>query len=78
MRATQYLQSLAIDDWNATTRHAFTDALADGTLSPSKMAGYLRQDYQFIEGFVRLLASAVAQALTLKDAVPGAQFLGVI
>tara|TARA_R110002124_G_scaffold219546_1_gene385447 strand:- start:2711 stop:3364 length:654 start_codon:yes stop_codon:yes gene_type:complete len=78
MSATQHLQSLVADDWHAATRHPFTDALADGTLSRKKMAGYLQQDYQFIEGFVRLLASAVAHAPTLADAVPGAQFLGLI
>lgn len=78
MSATQHLKSLVADDWHAATHHAFTDALADGTISRDKMAGYLQQDYQFIEGFVRLLASAVAHAPTLADAVPGAQFLGLI
>jgi len=78
MSATHYLKSLVADDWHAATHHAFTDALADGTISRDKMAGYLQQDYHFIEGFVRLLASAVAHAPTLADAVPGAQFLGLI
>lgn len=78
MSATQYLQSLAAEDWKVATHHAFTDALADGTLSQEKMAGYLQQDYLFVEGFVRLLASAVAHAPTLADAVPAAQFLGLI
>ncbi|MFT4743886.1 MAG: thiaminase/transcriptional activator TenA [Yoonia sp.] len=78
MSATQHLQSLVEEDWHAATHHAFTNALAHGTLSRDKMAGYLQQDYQFIEGFVRLLASAVAHAPTLADAVPGAQFLGLI
>jgi len=78
MSATQHLQSLVAQDWHAATHHPFTNALADGTLSRDKLAGYLQQDYQFIEGFVRLLASAVAHAPTLADAVPGAQFLGLI
>ena len=78
MSATHHLQSLVAEDWHAATHHAFTNALADGTLSRDKMAGYLQQDYQFIEGFVRLLASAVAHAPALNDAVPAAQFLGVI
>lgn len=78
MSATQHLQSHVAEDWHAATHHAFTNALAEGTLSRAKMAGYLQQDYQFIEGFVRLLASAVAHAPTLGDAVPGAQFLGTI
>jgi thiaminase/transcriptional activator TenA len=54
MSATQHLQSLVEEDWHAATHHAFTNALAHGTLSRAKMAGYLQQDYQFIEGFVRL------------------------
>jgi len=78
MSATQCLKSLVADDWHAATHHPFTNALADGTISRDKMAGYLQQDYQFIEGFVRLLASAIAHAPKLVDAVPGAQFLGLI
>lgn len=78
MSATQHLQSLVIEDWQAATHHPFTDALADGSLSREKMAGYLQQDYLFVEGFVLLLASAVAHAPSLKDAVPAAQFLGLI
>ncbi len=78
MKATSYLQSLAADDWQAATTHRFTNALATGTLDAQKMAGYLQQDYLFVEAFVRLLASAVAHAPRLADAVPGAQFLGLI
>ena len=42
------------------------------------MRWYLQQDYQFVDGFVRLLASAIAHAPGLSDSVPAAQFLGVI
>ncbi len=77
-RATDHLKSLVADDWTAATTHAFTDALADGTLSAQKMSGYLQQDYLFVDGFVRLLASAIAHAPTLADSVPAAQFLAVI
>ncbi|WP_390913615.1 TenA family protein [Pseudosulfitobacter sp. SM2401] len=78
MSTTETLRALAADDWRAATTHAFTNALADGTLGRDTMAGYLQQDYLFVEGFVRLLASAVAHAPRLADAVPGAQFLGLI
>ena len=78
MSATQHLKSLVKVDWHAVTRHPFTDALADGTISTDKMAGYLQQDYQFIEGFVCLLSSAISHAPKLVDAVPSAQFLGLI
>ncbi|MEL7252808.1 MAG: TenA family protein [Pseudomonadota bacterium] len=78
MSATETLRAQAADDWHAATTHAFANALADGTMDRDKMAGYLQQDYLFVEGFVRLLASAVAHAPSLPDAVPGAQFLGLI
>ncbi|MGH1355939.1 MAG: TenA family protein [Thalassovita sp.] len=78
MRPTDHLKSLAAEDWQAATTHAFTDALADGTLSRDRMVGYLQQDYLFIDGFVRLLASAISHAPTLADSVPAAQFLAVI
>ena len=78
IRPTEYLRSLAADDWEAATRHGFTDAVADGSLPAEKMLGYLQQDYLFIDGFVRLLTSAIATAPTLPDAIPAAQFLGLI
>ena len=78
MRPTEYLRSLAEDDWQVATRHAFIDALADSSLPAEKMLGYLQQDYLFVDGFVRLLASAIATASTLLDAIPAAQFFGLI
>lgn len=78
MSATEFLKSQALENWQAATTHGFTNALADGSLAREKMAGYLQQDYLFVDGFVRLLASAVAHAPTLADAVPSAQFLGLI
>lgn len=78
MRPTDHLRALAADDWQAATRHPFTDALADGTLPADRMLAYLQQDHLFIDGFVRLLASAIAHAPSLPDAIPAAQFLGLI
>ena len=78
MRPTDQLKQLALSDWQAATDHPFTRALADGSLPAEKMAGYLQQDYLFVDGFVRLLASAIAHAPTLADSVPAAQFLAVI
>lgn len=78
MNATEFLRSQVAEEWRAATAHAFTDALADGSLDREKMAGYLQQDYQFVDGFVRLLACAVEHAPSLADAVPGARFLGLI
>ena len=78
MRPTDHLKSLCQSDWTAATSHAFTNDLVAGTLAQDKMLAYLRQDYLFIDGFVRLLASAIAQAPSLGDAIPAAQFLGLI
>lgn len=78
MRPSDALKSAAAEDWQAATTHAFTKALATGSLPAERMAGYLQQDYLFLEGFARLLASAVAHAPSLADAVPAAQFLALI
>jgi len=78
MRPTDWLRGQCQDDWTAATDNPFVRELAAGTLAREKLAWYLVQDYTFIEGFVRLLASMVAHAPTLSDALPGARFLGVI
>ena len=70
MSATQYLQTLAAEDCRVATHGVFTDALFCGTRSQEKMVGFPRQDYLFVEGLVRFIASAVAHALTLAGAVP--------
>ncbi|MDO9638394.1 MAG: TenA family protein [Pseudotabrizicola sp.] len=78
MRPTDHLKSLCAADWTAATRHAFTDALAQGTLPAAQMLGYLRQDYLFVEDFTRLLGAMIAHAPSLADAVPAGQFMGLI
>lgn len=78
MRPTDFLKSKCEADWQAATTHAFCKELADGTLPHAKMKWYLAQDYQFIDQFVRLLATAIAHAPTLADGVPGAQFLALV
>lgn len=77
-RPTDHLKSLAADDWAAATRHAFTRQLAEGRLDRSRMAGYLQQDYLFLDGFVQLLATAIAHAPTFADRIPVAQFLAQV
>lgn len=78
MRPTEYLRSQCDDDWQAATDHIFCAELAAGTLPAEKMKWYLAQDYKFIDQFVRLLASAIAHAPTLRDSVPAAQFLALV
>ena len=78
MRPTEWLRQQCAGDWDAAIDNPFVRELAAGTLPHGKLAAYLVQDYTFIEAFVRLLASQVAHAPSLLDALPGAQFLGVI
>lgn len=78
MSATEYLRAQCQENWDIATKHAFCRELSDGTLPLDKMKWYLAQDYKFIDGFVRLLSTAVAHAPTLADSVPAAQFLAVI
>jgi thiaminase/transcriptional activator TenA len=42
------------------------------------MRRYLIQDHRFVDTFVVLLASMIARAPTLKDRIPGCQFLGLV
>ena len=65
-------------NWKAATEHDFCKDLANGSLSTALMANYLIQDYSFIDGFVRLAASAITNAPSLKDSAPLAQFLALI
>jgi thiaminase/transcriptional activator TenA len=78
MRPTDQLRASIQETWDAATDHAFCRQLADGSLPPEKMRWYLVQDYKFVDHFVRLLATAIAHAPTLADAVPAAQFLGLV
>lgn len=78
MRPSERLRKHCDQDWAAIVGHRFCAGLADGTLAEAKMAWYLVQDYSFIDGFVRLAASAIATAPSLADSVPLAQFLAVI
>jgi len=77
-RPTDELRAQNIADWEAATRHPFCAELADGSLPLDKMRRYLVQDYQFIDNFFRLAASAIHHAPSLPDRLPLAQFMGVL
>ena len=78
MRPTDTLRDSCPADWAAATDNPFTRELGAGTLPDAKLAWYLVQDYTFIEGFVKLMGGAIATSPRLADALPKAQFLGVI
>lgn len=78
MRPTELLRAGCDEDWRAIVEHPFCQAIADGSLPGDKMAAYLLQDRQFLDGFARLLASMIARAPSLNDMAPAAQFLAMI
>jgi thiaminase/transcriptional activator TenA len=77
-RPTEHLRDANLDDWHHATTHAFCRELADGSLPLNKMRNYLVQDYQFIDNFFRLAASAIHHAPNLPSRLPLAQFMGVL
>ncbi|MBY8974698.1 TenA family protein [Rhodobacteraceae bacterium NNCM2] len=78
MRPSDQLREANREDWEAIVQHPFCMELAAGTLPRATMVRYLVQDFSFIDGFVRLAARAIAEAPSLADSVPLAQFLAVI
>ena len=77
-RPTEILRDASLEDWHHATRHKFCAELASGSLPLDKMRNYLAQDYQFIDNFFRLAASAIHHAPSLPDRLPLAQFMGVL
>ena len=61
--------------WERVTNHRLIDELVNATISKRVLARYLAQDHRFLDAFVVLLASAVANANCLADRIPGCQFL---
>ena len=48
--------------WRAIFAHPFLREIKDGTLPVEKFRYYLTQDYQYLEGFGRTVAMALAKA----------------
>ena len=61
------LKQAAPAEWRAYTEHAFTDALADGSLAEAAFRHYLVQDYLFLIEFARAYALAVYKSPELAD-----------
>jgi thiaminase/transcriptional activator TenA len=61
------LKKQAPAEWRAYTEHAFTDALADGSLPEAAFRHYLVQDYLFLIEFARAYALAVYKSPDLAD-----------
>ena len=65
-------------EWRAYTEHAFTEAMADGTLTEAAFRHYLVQDYLFLIEFARAYALSAYKSATLADMREGAAGLSAI
>ncbi|MEQ8285551.1 TenA family protein [Thalassospira sp.] len=77
-RFSDWLKASNADQWHGVTHHPFTDAWGQASLPKANLENYLIQDHRFIDRFVALLAAAVSRAPTLKDRIPGCQFLALL
>jgi thiaminase/transcriptional activator TenA len=75
---TEWLRDNNRADWDAATRHRFTDELFAGTVADAVLVHYLVQDYQFIDRFVALLGAAIASADRFESRVRLARFAAMI
>jgi thiaminase/transcriptional activator TenA len=77
-RFTDTLREAAGDQWDRVINHKFTKELASGSIDRKVLKKYLIQDFRFLDAFVILLASMVANCRSLQDRIPGCQFLAII
>jgi thiaminase/transcriptional activator TenA len=66
------------DLWSRVTNHRLIDELLDDAISKRVLSRYLSQDHRFLDAFVVLLSSAISHVNTLRDRIPGCQFLALI
>jgi len=78
-RFTDELKDSVGEQWDRVVRHRFAkEVAADGTIGRDAMKRFLVQDHRFLDAFVVLLASVIANARCLDDRIPGCQFLALI
>ena len=78
MRFTEELRLAAGNQWERVIGHKFTKELAAGSIDRNVLRRYLIQDHRFLDAFVILLASIIANARNLADRIPGCSFLATI
>lgn len=66
------------ENWENAVSHRFVTELFDGSIDNGVMAGYLVQDYRFLDSFLVLLGSAVATADSIAPRLRLARFIGEI
>jgi len=75
---TEVLKEEAGQQWIRVVNHKFTTELASGTIDRNVLKRYLIQDHRFLDSFVVLLASMIANCRCLEDRIPGCQFIALI
>ena len=66
------------EKWDAAVGHRFVQELFDGTIDDGVMAGYLVQDYRFLDSFLQLLGAAMSTADELAPRLRLSQFIGEV
>lgn len=77
-RFTDALRQQNRDTWDKAVAHRFVRELCDGSIDDAVLAGYLVQDYRFVDDFLVLIGSAVAAADSLAPRLRLARFIGEI
>ncbi|KAB1645293.1 TenA family transcriptional regulator [Gulosibacter chungangensis] len=77
-RFTEELRNQNLRTWEAAVGHQFVKELFDGSIDDTVMAGYLTQDYRFLDAFLALIGAAVASADTLEARLTLARFAGEV
>ena len=77
-RFSEELRDAHRETWDAAVGHRFVQELYSGTIDPAVMAGYLVQDYRFLDSFLQLLGAAVATADDLAPRLRLSQFIGEV
>jgi thiaminase/transcriptional activator TenA len=78
MRFSAKLQEAAGPQWDRVVNHKFTNELASGNIDREVLKRYLIQDFRFLDSFVILLSSIIANARCLSDRIPACQFLALV
>ncbi|MBP2365627.1 TenA family protein [Pseudonocardia parietis] len=72
------LRESSTTTWDAAVGHRFVDELWAGSVSHDVLRRYLEQDFQFVDSFLALLGSAVANADRPAARVRLARQLGLV
>lgn len=77
-RFTDELKNENIETWNAAIHHRFVNELVEGTIPDAVLAGYLIQDYRFLDSFLAILGAAVTTADRLDSRLVFSKYIGEV